>query len=76
MFFLAKEEFVTYGFKGASIKRIAERADIARANIHYYFKDKTDLYQQLLTNIIEVWYTNYDTINAGLAPKKSPKCLH
>ncbi len=65
----AKEEFVSYGFKGASIKRIAERANIARANIHYYFKDKTDLYQQLLSNIIEVWNTDYDTLNADHEPK-------
>ncbi len=65
----AKEEFVSYGFKGASIKRIAERANIARANIHYYFKDKTDLYQQLLSNIIEVWNTDYDTLNAQHEPK-------
>ena len=65
----AKEEFVTYGFKGASIKRIAERANIARANIHYYFKDKTDLYQQLLSNIIAVWNTDYDTLNADQDPK-------
>ncbi len=65
----AKEEFVSYGFKGASIKRIAERAKIPRANIHYYFKDKTDLYQQLLSNIIEVWNTDYDTLNAEHDPK-------
>ncbi len=69
IFNAAKEEFVTYGFKGASIKRIAERANIARANIHYYFKDKTDLYQQLLSNIIEVWNTDYDTLNADHDPK-------
>jgi len=69
IFHAAKEEFVTYGFKGASIKRIAERANIARANIHYYFKDKTDLYQQLLSNIIEVWNTDYDTLNAEHDPK-------
>lgn len=65
----AKEEFVSYGFKGASIKRIAERASIPRANIHYYFKDKTDLYQQLLSNIIEVWNTDYDTLNVEQEPK-------
>jgi len=65
----AKKEFVTYGFKGASIKRIAERAKIARANIHYYFEDKTDLYQQLLSNIIEVWNTDYDTLNVKHEPK-------
>ena len=69
IFSAAKEEFVTHGFKGASIKRIAERANIARANIHYYFKDKTDLYQQLLSNIIEVWNTDYDTLNADDHPK-------
>jgi TetR/AcrR family transcriptional regulator len=69
IFSAAKKEFVTYGFKGASIKRIAERAKIARANIHYYFKDKTDLYQQLLSNIIEVWNTDYDTLNAEQDPK-------
>lgn len=69
IFNAAKEEFVTYGFKGASIKRIAERANIARANIHYYFQDKTDLYQQLLSNIIEVWNTDYDTLNADHEPK-------
>ena len=69
IFSAAKEEFVTYGFKGASIKRIAERAKIARANIHYYFQDKTDLYQQLLSNIIEVWNTDYDTLNADQEPK-------
>ena len=36
----AKKEFVTFGFEGASIKRIAERANIPRANIHYYFANK------------------------------------
>jgi TetR/AcrR family transcriptional regulator len=69
IFKAAKKEFVTHGFKGASIKRIAERAGIARANIHYYFKDKTDLYQQILSNIIEVWNRDYDTLNANNEPK-------
>ena len=69
IFNAAKKEFVTYGFKGASIKRIAERANIARANIHYYFQDKTDLYQQLLSNIIEIWNEDYDTLNADQEPK-------
>ncbi len=61
----AKKEFVTYGFKGASIKRIAERAQLPRANIHYYFNNKTDLYQQLLNEILAVWNTTFDTFNAN-----------
>jgi len=69
----AKTEFVTHGFKGASIKRIAERAEIPRANIHYYFEDKTDLYQQLLTEIIDTWNKNYDTFNEKDDPKEALK---
>jgi TetR/AcrR family transcriptional regulator len=65
----AKKEFVTYGFKGASIKRIAERAKIPRANIHYYFQDKTALYQQLLSDIVDVWNRDYDTLNVDQEPK-------
>jgi TetR/AcrR family transcriptional regulator len=65
----AKSEFVIHGFDGASIKRIAERAGIPRANIHYYFDDKTDLYQQVLDGIIDVWNTSYDTLNGQDDPK-------
>jgi TetR/AcrR family transcriptional regulator len=71
IFSAAKKEFVTYGFKGASIKRMSERANIARANIHYYFKDKTDLYQQLLSNIIEVWNRDYDTLSTDNEPEQA-----
>jgi len=65
----SKKEFVSYGFKGASIKRIAERANIPRANIHYYFKNKTDLYQQLLDQIIQTWNSHFDTLDADDDPK-------
>ncbi len=69
IFNAAKKEFVTHGFEGASIKLIAEQANIARSNIHYYFRDKTDLYQQLLSNIIKEWNTDNDTLNAEQDPK-------
>ncbi len=71
IFAAAKQEFVTYGFKGASIKRIAERADIPRANIHYYFKNKEDLYRQLLNEILEMWNSRYDSLNSELTAKAS-----
>lgn len=67
----AKKEFVTYGYKGASIKRMAERANLPRANIHYYFKNKEDLYQQLLNEILAAWNSNYDTLNAKHSAKES-----
>ena len=67
----AKQEFVTFGFKGASIKRIAERADLPRANIHYYFENKEDLYQQLLNEILTAWNSSYDTLNGEHSAKES-----
>ena len=56
----AKKEFVAFGFKGASVKRIAERANIPRANIHYYFANKMELYQALLNNILSIWNSKFD----------------
>ena len=67
----AKQEFVTYGFKGASIKRIAERAELPRANIHYYFENKDDLYKQLLNEILAMWNSNYETLNGEHTAKVS-----
>lgn len=71
IFAAAKQEFVTYGFKGASIKRIAERANIPRANIHYYFKNKEDLYRQLLNEILDMWNSRYDSLTSELTAKNS-----
>ena len=65
----AKMEFVTFGFKGASIKRIAERAKIPRANIHYYFENKMELYQELLSNIVSIWNSKFDSLNVEDDPK-------
>jgi TetR/AcrR family transcriptional regulator len=65
----AKKEFVTFGFEGASIKRIAERANIPRANIHYYFANKMELYQELLSNIVSIWNSKFDSLNMNDDPK-------
>jgi len=65
----AEEEFVTYGFKGASMKRVAERAVLPRANIHYYYKNKLELYGAVLGDIVEVWNTTFDTIKAEDEPR-------
>ncbi|PHS18321.1 MAG: TetR family transcriptional regulator [Kangiella sp.] len=67
----AKKEFVINGFQGASIKSIAERAGIPRANIHYYFEDKADIYRQLLDGILHTWNSGYDTLVANSEPKEA-----
>ncbi|WP_440875865.1 TetR/AcrR family transcriptional regulator [Thalassotalea sp. PLHSN55] len=71
IFSAARQEFVQHGFKGASIKRIAEVAQIPRTNVHYYFNDKTDLYQQLLADILDSWNVHCDSLVATVSPKEA-----
>lgn len=65
----AEIEFVKHGFKGTTMQTIADRAELPKANVHYYFKSKKNLYKQLLTHIINHW-------NSGLAditPESDPE---
>ena len=51
----AEEEFARHGFTGASMNSIAQRAGLPKANIHYYFNSKLELYAAVLSRIIELW---------------------
>ncbi|VAV93593.1 Transcriptional regulator of pyrimidine catabolism (TetR family) [hydrothermal vent metagenome] len=51
----AEEEFAQNGFKGATTDTIAKRAGVPKANLHYYFSTKAELYQQVIENVCEFW---------------------
>lgn len=51
----AEEEFARHGFKGATVNGIAQRAGLPKANVHYYFKNKLELYVAVLSGIVELW---------------------
>lgn len=51
----AQDEFVLHGYKGTSMQSIADRAGLPKANIHYYFKNKANLYRAVLENILTTW---------------------
>lgn len=51
----AEEEFARHGYKGATMNNIAQRAGLPKANIHYYFNSKLELYAAVLSGIIELW---------------------
>jgi len=46
----ARDEFARYGLAGARVDRIAERADINKRLIYYYFKSKDELFLAVLEN--------------------------
>jgi TetR/AcrR family transcriptional regulator len=51
----ALEVFSRSGFDGATVKQVAEVADLPKANIHYYFQNKTELYAAVLGDVLEEW---------------------
>ena len=55
-------EFAEFGYKGASIMNIAKRAKLPRANVHYYFKSKLELYKKVLFDILKLWNDAFNQI--------------
>lgn len=51
----AAAEFGKHGFKGTSIQAIADRVELPKANLLYYFGSKTGLYKALLQDILQMW---------------------
>ncbi|WP_069298845.1 TetR/AcrR family transcriptional regulator [Neptunicoccus sediminis] len=51
----AEKIFAEEGFGGATMQLIADAADLPKANVHYYFSTKEELYRQVVSNIFDVW---------------------
>ncbi len=49
----ARESFLENGMDAASLQDIAQRAELSKAAIYLYFKDKTDLLDELLAQTLE-----------------------
>ena len=51
----AEKVFAEAGFGGATMQLIADMAGLPKANLHYYFATKEDLYRQVVRQIFEIW---------------------
>jgi TetR/AcrR family transcriptional regulator len=67
----AESVFAEAGFNGATTAEIARRAAIPKANLHYYFNTKEELYQQVLTGIVSTWLHTADEITAEAEPAQA-----
>lgn len=65
----ARKEFVLQGYKGATVQSIADRADLPKANILYYFKNKENIYHAVLEQTLEMWDEGIGDIDPGEGPK-------
>ncbi len=67
----AEEVFAEYGFSGATTSRIARRAGIPKANLHYYFATKEALYRRVIDNIFTVWLEAASSLNESDHPRQA-----
>lgn len=51
----AEKVFAEAGFGGATMQLIADMAGLPKANLHYYFDTKEDLYRRVVQQIFEIW---------------------
>ena len=66
----ATEIFARYGFRGATLDQIAERAGMSKPNLLYYFSSKEELYLAVLSNILEIWLQPLKELNEKESPER------
>lgn len=67
----AEEIFAEAGYAAASMAAIAERAGLPKANLHYYFGTKEQLYRRLLDTIADGWQETMDLFTADSDPAEA-----
>lgn len=67
----AEEVFAEKGFDGATTQEIADRAGLPKANVHYYFRTKKDIYLAVMTSIMGPWLEAFQAISANDDPTEA-----
>jgi TetR/AcrR family transcriptional regulator len=67
----AEEEFARHGFKGTSMNTIAQTVGLPKANLHYYFNNKLGLYLAVLSNILELWDSTFNSLSVDDDPAEA-----
>lgn len=52
----ARKEFLTHGYDGARLQRIADQTGATKAMIHYYFNTKKELFEQVYGQSVTVLF--------------------
>jgi TetR/AcrR family transcriptional regulator len=64
----AEKVFAEAGFGGATMQLIADMAGLPKANLHYYFPTKEDLYRRVVQNIFEIWLDAASSFDDAAGP--------
>jgi TetR/AcrR family transcriptional regulator len=64
----ALEFFSLYGFHGTRLEQVAERADVSKTNLFYYFPSKEDLYIAVLKGLLDIWLAPLKALQSDQHP--------
>ncbi|WP_299475086.1 TetR/AcrR family transcriptional regulator [Cypionkella sp.] len=64
----AEKVFAEAGFGGATMQLIADVAGLPKANLHYYFATKEELYRKVVQNIFEIWLHAAESMDNAPGP--------
>jgi len=67
----AETVFAERGFRGATTAAIAARARLPKANLHYYFRTKAELYRAVLADVLELWLDELDRFTPDRDPAEA-----
>ena len=67
----ALELFSRLGVDGTSLDRVAERADMSKTNLIYYYPTKDALYEAVLNRVLSSWLTPLDEIDTANTPEQA-----
>ena len=65
--------FAQHGFRGATMQMIADQAGLPKANLHYYFDSKEQLYRCVVEKIFEIWLQAASSFENSDEPKEALK---
>lgn len=67
----AEKTFALHGFRGTTTESIAAEAGLPKANVHYYFGTKANLYREVLKGILEDWMQAAAVFEADDDPERA-----
>ncbi|MBT9487361.1 MAG: TetR family transcriptional regulator C-terminal domain-containing protein [Rubrivivax sp.] len=67
----AEQVFARAGFGGATMEAIAAAAGLPKANLHYYFGNKPELYREVLAGVLHDWLLPLDGLQPGADPRQA-----
>jgi TetR/AcrR family transcriptional regulator len=64
----ALELFSRSGVHGTSVEQLAEKADVSKTNLLYYFSSKEQLYLEVIKQLLDVWLQPLQGFNVEQEP--------